>query len=62
MCVFLLQPNCSNVDAKLNMLVAKETAKDQSFFEQSVFYQHGLIGVEESTTEDDEKQRNKYTS
>ena len=62
MCVFLLQPNCSNVDAKLNMLVAKETAKDQSFFEQSVFYQHGLIGVEESTTKDDEKQRNRYTS
>lgn len=60
MCVFSLQPNCSNVDAKLNMLVEKETAKNQSFFfEQSAFYQHGLIGVEESTAEDDEKQKNR---
>ena len=42
------------------MLVEKETAKNQSFFfEQSAFYQHGLIGVEESTAEDDEKQKNR---
>ena len=59
-CVFSVQPNCSNVDAKLNKLVEKETAKDQSFFEQSAFYQHGLIRVEESATEDDEKQNNRY--
>lgn len=59
MCVFSVQPNCGNVAAKLNKLVAKETAKEESFFEQSVVYQHGLIGVEDNVTEYEEKQKNR---
>lgn len=59
-CVFSIQPNCSNVATKLDNLVQKETAKDQSYFEQSVIYQHGLIGVEGTVTEDEEKQKNRY--
>lgn len=62
MCVFSIQPNCSNVATKLDNLVQKETAKDQSYFEQSVIYQHGLIGVEGTVTEDEEKQKNRYRS
>lgn len=57
MCVFTIKPNCSNVDAKLTKLVEKEAAKDQSLFEQSVVYQHGLIGVEDTVTEDEEKKK-----
>ena len=59
MCVFSVQPNCSNVAAKLDKLIAKETAKDQSFFEKSVVYQHGLIGVEDDATEYEERQKNR---
>lgn len=55
MCVFSVQPNCTNVTAKLDNLIKKETAKDQTFFEQSAIYQHGLIGVAED--EDQQKSR-----
>ena len=59
MCVFAIKPNCSNMDAKLAKLVEKEAAKDQNFFEKSVIYQHGLIGVEDTVTEDEEKQKSR---
>ena len=57
--MFSVQPNCGNVLAKLDKLIAKETAKDKSFFEQSVIYQHGLIGVEDNVAEYEEKQKNR---
>lgn len=55
--MFSVQPNCTNMTAKLAILVEKETAKDQSYFEQSVIYQHGLIGVEDTVAEDEEKRK-----
>ena len=56
-CLFSVQPNCGNIAAKLNNLIERETAKNQTFFEQSVIYQHGLIGVEDTATEDEEEKR-----
>jgi len=47
------------MDAKLAKMVEKEAAKDQSFFEQSAIYQHGLIGVEDTVGEDEEKQKSR---
>ena len=59
MCVFSVQQNCSNVAAKLDKLIAKEMAKERSYFEQSVVYQHGLIGVEDTGTEYEENQKSR---
>jgi len=55
-CVFSIQPN-GNVAAKLAKLLEKsqESFKEESLLEQSVNYQHGLVGVEEALPEDDDK-------
>ena len=56
MCVFSIQPN-GNVAAKLAKILEKnhESSKEENLLEQSVSYQHGLVGVEEVLPEDDDK-------
>ncbi|XP_065916446.1 TBC1 domain family member 2B-like [Dysidea avara] len=55
-CVFSILPN-GNVTTKLAKLLEKsqEGIKEEHLFEQSVTYQHGLVGVEETISEDDDK-------
>jgi len=55
-CVFSIQPN-GNVAAKLAKILEKsqDSIKEENLLEQSVNYQHGLVGVEETLPEDDDK-------